>query len=71
LSHPEARFIRYVSAIDLTTNGSLGQVPREFQQFLGIMGKEAADALPEHRSYDHAIDFRVGESAHWRPIYPL
>jgi len=71
LLHPEARFIGYVSAVDMTANGSLEQVPREFRQFLGIMGKEAADALPEHRSYDHAIDLRAGESAPWGPIYPL
>ena len=71
LSHPEARFIGYVSAVDLTANDSLEQVPEEFRQFLGIMGKDAADALPEHCSYDHAIDLRVGESAPWGPIYPL
>jgi len=71
LSHPEARFIGYVSAVDLTANDSLEQVPEEFRQFLGIMGKEAADALPEHRSYDHAINLRAGESGPWGPIYPL
>jgi len=71
VSHPKARFIGYVSAVDLTANDSLEQVPEEFRQFLGIMGKEATDALPEHLSYDHAIDLRVGESAPWGPIYPL
>ena len=35
------------------------------------MGKEAADVLPEHRSYEHAIELRAGESAPWGPIYPL
>jgi len=64
-------FIGYVSAIDLTANDSLEQVPEEFRQFLGIMGKEAADVLPEHCSYDHTIDLRAGESAPWGPIYPL
>jgi len=71
LSHPEARFIGYVSAVDLTANDSLEQVPEEFRQFLEIMGKEAGDALPGHRSYDHAIDLRAGESAPWGRIYPL
>jgi len=71
LSHPEARFIGYVSAVDVTANDSLEQVPEEFRQFLGIMEKDAADTLPEHRSYNHAIDLRAGESALWGPIYPL
>jgi len=71
LSHPKARFVRYVSAIDSTANDSLEQVLRESRQFLGIMRKEADDALPEHCSYDHAIDLRAGESAPLGPIYPL
>jgi len=70
LSHLKARFIGYVSAVDLTANNSLEQVPREFRQFLVIMWKEAGNALPEHCSYDHAIDLREGESAPWEPIYP-
>ena len=35
------------------------------------MSKEAADALPEHRSYDHEIRLKEGESPPWQPIYPL
>jgi hypothetical protein len=43
----------------------------QFRPFLDIMGKEAADALPEHRSYDHEIRLKEGEIAPWGPIYPL
>jgi len=35
------------------------------------MGKDTADVLAEHRSYDHVIDLRAGESPPWGPIYPL
>jgi len=43
----------------------------EFRQYLGIMGKEAADALPQHRPYDCKINLREGKTAPWGPIYPL
>jgi len=43
----------------------------EFRQYLGIMGKEVADALPQHRPYDCKINLREGETAPWGPIYPL
>jgi len=66
---------------DLTTQ-TLGQVstasdkpleklPEEFWQFLDKMGKEAADALPEHRPYDCKIELKEGTTAPWGPIYPL
>jgi len=46
-------------------------VPEQFCHFLDIMGKEAADALPvEHRSYDHEIRLKEGETTPWGPIYP-
>jgi len=35
------------------------------------MGKEAADALPKHSSYDHEIPLKEGEKPPWGPIYPL
>jgi len=46
-------------------------VTEEFKSYLAIMGKEAADALPEHRSYNYKIDLENGEVAPWGPIYPL
>jgi len=66
---PSARVIGYVSA--LRTEDPLEAVPIEFRQYLGIMGKEAADALPDHRPYDCKIDLQKGSTAPWRPIYPL
>jgi len=50
---------------------ALKAVPMEFRQYLGIMGKEAADALPKHRPYDCKISLKEGETAPWGPIYPL
>jgi len=49
----------------------LEAVPIEFCQFLGIMRKEEADALPDHRPYDCKIDLQEGSTAPWGPIYPL
>jgi len=43
----------------------------EFRQYLGMLGKEAADALPEHQPYDCKIDLQEGSKAPWEPIYPL
>jgi len=69
LQHPEARVIGYVSAV--TETDDIARVPVQFRPFLDIMGKEAADALPKHRSYDHEIRLKEGETAPWGPIYPL
>jgi hypothetical protein len=69
IQHPEARTIGYVSAVDEAD--PLGQVPKEFRQFLSIMGKDAADNLPDHAPYDMKIDLQEGETAPWGPIYPL
>ena len=63
LQHSEARIIGYVSAVDTgAAPDQLESVPKEFRQFLDIMGQEAANALPEHRSYDHRIDLKEGEN---------
>ena len=70
-SHPEARVIGYVSAIGEQEIDPLDRVPGEFCGYLAIMGKEAAEALPEHRSYDCKIALKDGETAPWGPIYPL
>jgi len=65
-----AGIIGQVSAIK-ENEDLLANVPTKFQPYLGIMGKEAADALPAHRPYDCKIDFCQGETAPWGPIYPL
>ena len=71
LTSPEARIIGYVSAAGNDSSNPLREVPQEFRQFVGIMGKEAADALPAHAPYDMKIELKEGESAPWGPIYPL
>ena len=68
LWEPEARTIGYVSTVQEDTGE---QVPPEFRQFMGIMSKEAADVLPEHRQYNCKIDLKEGSTLPWGPIYPL
>jgi len=43
----------------------------EFQSYMELMSQEAADTLPQHRSYDCKIEFKDGSTAPWGPIYPL
>jgi len=70
LFNPEARLIGHVSATStIAEQDPLSLVPPEFRRFLGIMGKEAADALPAHTNYDHRIDLKDGEKPPWGPIY--
>jgi len=68
LSDPTARIVGHVSVVN---DDPLGHVPMEFRQYLGIMGREAADALPEHRPYDCKIELKDRTTAPWGPIYPL
>jgi len=65
---PNAQIIGYVAAAN---KDPLKAVPMKFHQYLGIMGKEAADALPEHHPYDCKINLKEGETVPWGPIYPL
>ena len=65
----DVRLIGYVSTV--SEGDPLDAVPKEFREYMGIMGKEAADALPEHRPYDCKIDLQEGSTAPWGPIYPL
>jgi len=46
-------------------------VPEEFREYLSIMGKEAAEGLPEHQPYDCKINPKEEETAPWGLIYPL
>jgi len=66
---PSVRTIGYVVAVE--EGDPLGKVPIEFRQYLGIMGKEAAEALPDHRPYDCQINLQEGSTPPWGPIYPL
>jgi len=68
-TNPSARVIGYVSAV--RKDDLLEADPIEFHQYLGIMGKEAADAVPDDRPYDCKIDLQEGRTAPWGSIYPL
>ena len=46
-------------------------VPTRYHAYLSVFSHEAADSLPPHRSFDHAIDLKPGEQPPWGPIYPL
>jgi len=61
--------IGYVSAAK--TEDSLSLIPAKFHQYLDVMGKELAEALPAQNTYDCKIDLKEGSTAPWRPIYPL
>jgi len=67
--NPDAWVIGYVSAAK--TEDSLSLVPAKFHQYLDVMGKELAEALPAHNAYDCKIDLKEGSTAPWGPIYPL
>ena len=64
-----AQRIGYLSAV--TQEDPLDRVPPEFRQYINVMGKEMADALPEHRPYDCKIELKEGSTTPWGPIYPL
>jgi len=68
-TNPSAQVIGYVSAA--AEEDPLKAIPMEFRPHVGIMGKEAANALPEHRPYNCKIDLQDGSTAPWGPIYPL
>jgi len=67
--NPDARILGYAATV--TKGDPLDDVPLQFRQHLGIMSKEATDALMEQWPYDCKINLREGETALWGPIYPL
>ena len=72
MANSKAQFFGYISAMVMpTTEDPLKTVPEEFRRFLSIMGKEVADALPQHTVYDMKIDLKEVTTAPWGPIYPL
>jgi len=64
-----AGIIGYISVV--SEEDPLSLVPKEFHEYLDVMSKETADALPQHQSYNCQIDLKKGEAAPWGPIYPL
>jgi len=69
INHPRSIVVGYVTAI--TKSNPTQAVPEEFHEYLAIMVKEAANTLPEHKTYDCKTDLMEGETAPWRPTYPL
>jgi hypothetical protein len=73
LSHLEASIIGHISMA--TTKEELSDtlelVAKKFRKWINIMTEEAADRLPEHKPYDHAIDLKEGETPPWGPVYTL
>jgi len=68
--NPEAKTIGYMSSIE-KVKGPLDAVAKEFRNYLTIMGKETADTLLEHWSYNIKIELKDGEAAPCGPRYPL
>jgi hypothetical protein len=73
LTHLEASIIGHISTATTKEelSDALEQVPEKFRKWINIMTKEAADKLPEHKPYDHAIDLKEGETPPWGPVYAL
>jgi hypothetical protein len=73
LMHPEASIIGHISIATTKEELSdiLEQVPKRFRKWINIMTKEAADKLPEHKPYNHAIDLKEGETPPWGPVYTV
>jgi len=61
--------IGYVSMV--TQEDPRATVAPEFRQYINVMGKEMADALPQHRPYDCKSELKEGSIVPWGPIYPL
>jgi hypothetical protein len=78
LDHSEAMVIGYLG-LNLVVSSTRQHGPEDpfilapdrWKPFVDIMSKEAADRLPEHAPYDHAIDIKEGETPPWGPIYAL
>jgi hypothetical protein len=61
MHHPEALIVSSISTTELDSN-PLDSVPNKFKKWMHIMSKEVAKCLPEHTSYDHAIDLKIGKT---------
>jgi hypothetical protein len=69
LGHPEALVIGSISSND--NDNALSLVPSKFKKWTDIITTEAAQCLPSHKPYDHAIDLQDGQHPPWGPVYPL
>jgi len=73
LREPDTRVIGYVAMVQAgkETANPLYRVSEEFREYLGVMSRETAEALPEHKRYDCRIELKKGGVAPWGPIYHL
>jgi hypothetical protein len=55
---PEALIVGSISTTELDSNPH-DSVPDKFKKWTYIMSKVAAKHLPEHTSYNHAIDLKI------------
>jgi hypothetical protein len=46
-------------------------VPKEYHSFKDVFSKESFDALPQRKSWDHAIELKPGSEPHSTKVYPL
>ena len=73
LDNPEAGILGMVAAAPSNEDlkAAIGKVPEAYSEFIPNMTAEMAEVLPEHSTYDHAIDRKEGTTPPWGPIYPL
>ena len=46
-------------------------LPSEFHDFLDVFSRQAANALPPHRSHDHRIELQPGKEPGYGPLYSM
>jgi hypothetical protein len=57
---------------DTSATSSLQErIPSCYHAYISVFEKRLSEALPPHRSYDHAIDLKEGADPPWGPIYAL
>jgi hypothetical protein len=72
-------YIVAISLVDVVLNATTTEdakeriltIPAKYAEFADVFEKKSADRLPEHRSYDIAIDLLPGAKVPWGPIYSL
>jgi hypothetical protein len=63
LYHYNATVIEYITSVnpDIAEVYPTTIIPKIFQQYVKVLGKELADKLLDYKPYDHAIDLKDGE----------
>jgi hypothetical protein len=68
--HPEALVVGSIATTESESN-LLDSDPEKFRKWMHIMSEETAEGLPNHTTYDHAIDLKPGETPPGGPCYAL